>query len=110
MVGSVGLSGSVNDFAEKQRQIEIAILLEDHESMKRLIGASVGEILTTGLTQTERATLETIREAHGDLVRQLISEAFGRGWVRSGEPNLSSAMHEVLLAAQHVIKGFRNPH
>ena len=106
----LGLSKATITSIEKQRQIEAAIVLEDHDRMRRLIGDSVGEVLSAGLTQMEMATLEALREEHGELLRQLISEAFGRGWVRSGEPNLSSAMHEVLLAAQHVIKGFRNPH
>ncbi len=109
-MGFLGISGATIVSFEKQRQIEAAILLEDHDRMKRLIGDSVGEILTAGLTQTEMAALEALREEHGELLRQLISEAFGRGWVRSGEPNLSNAMEEVLVAAQHAIKGYRNPH
>ena len=78
--------------------------------MKRSIGDSVGEILSAGLTQMEMDTFEALREEHGDLLRKLISEAFGRGWIRSGEPNLSNAMEEVLVAAQYAIKGYRNPH
>ncbi len=109
-MGVLGLSRATIVSFEKQRQIEAAMLLEDHERMKRLIGDSVGEILAAGLTQTERAVLKALREEHGELLRQLISEAFGRGWVRSGEPNLSNAMEEVLVAAQHAIKGYRNPH
>ncbi len=103
-------SGSHVSSSERQREIELAIRLEDHESMKRLIGDSVGEILAAGLTQTEMATLAILKDEHGDVLRQLISEAFGRGWVRSGTPNLSHAMHEVLVAAQHAVRGFQNPH
>ena len=109
-MGALGVSGFDAGSVAKQRQIEIAMLLEDHESMKRLIGDSVGEILSAGLTQMELATLETLREEHGELLRQLISQAFGRGWARSGEPSLSNAMHEVLLAAQHAIKGLQSSH
>ena len=106
----LGLSRATIVSVEKQRQIEAAMLLEDHERMKRLIGDSVGEILAAGLTQTEMNAFAALREEHGELLRQLISEAFGRGWVRSGEPNLSNAMEEVLVAARHAIKGYRNPH
>ncbi len=95
---------------EQQRAIELAMLQEDHASMKRLIGASVGEVLTAGLTAGELATFEAIRQEHEALVRGLISEAFGRGWVKGGEPRLSNAMHEVLMAAQHAVRGFKNPH
>ena len=109
-MGVLSLPGSEDTAVEKQRQIEVAMLLEDHESMKRLIGERVGEILSVGLTQPEMAVLEALRQEHGDLLRQLISEAFGRGWVRSGEPKLSNAMYEVLLAARHAIQGFQNPH
>ncbi len=109
-MGLLSLSGSEDSAVEKQRQIEVAMLLEDYESLKRLIGDRVGEILSVGLTQTEMAVLEELRQEHGDLLRQVISEAFGRGWVRSGEPRLSNAMYEVLLAARHAIQGFRNPH
>ncbi len=109
-MGFLGISGATIVSFEKQRQIDAAILLADYDRMKRLIGDSVGEILTAGLTQTEMAALEALREEQGELLRQLISEAFGRGWVRSGEPNLSNAMEEVLVAAQHAIKGYRNSH
>lgn len=102
--------GSILGPVEQQRAIELAMLQEDHASMKRLIGASVGEVLTAGLTAGELATFETIRQEHEALVRGLISEAFGRGWVKGGEPRLSNAMHEVLMAAQHAVRGFKNPH
>ncbi len=109
-MGVIGLSRATIVSIEKQRRIEAAIVLEDHDRMKRLIGDSVGEILAAGLTQTEMATLELIRDEHGELLQRLISEAFGRGWVKSGEPNLSNAMEEVLIVAQHVVRGYRNPH
>ena len=109
-MGALGLSRATIVSIEKQRRIEAAIVLEDHDRMKRLIADSVGEILTAGLTQMEMATLDRLREEHGELMRQLISEAFGRGWVRSGEPSLSNAMEEVLVAAQHAVRGYRNPH
>lgn len=93
---------------KKQREIEAAMLLEDDEKTKRLIAKSISEILRAGLTKKQLAVLETIKEDHGELLNQLLSQAFQRGWTRDKEPNLSNAMDEVLRAAQDAIKEYRN--
>ena len=93
---------------KKQRQIEAAMQSGDNEKVKNLIAESISEILRAGLTKNQLTTLETIKNEHGELLNQLLSQAFQRGWTRSGAPNLSNAMDEVLRAAQEAIKEYRN--
>lgn len=93
---------------KKQRQIETAMQSGEDEKAKILIAESISEILHAGLTKNQLTTLETIKNEHGELLNQLLSQAFQRGWIRSGAPNLSNAMDEVLRAAQEAIKEYRN--
>ncbi len=80
----------------------------DNEKLKTLIAESISEILRAGLTKNQLSTLEIIKNEHRELLNQLLSQAFQRGWTRSGSPNLSNAMDEVLRAAQEAIKEYRN--
>ena len=93
---------------KKQRQIEAAMKSGENEKLKTLIAESISEILRAGLTKNQLLTLETIKNEHRELLNQLLSQAFQRGWTRSGTPNLSNAMDEVLKATQEVIKEYRN--
>jgi hypothetical protein len=93
---------------KKQRHIETAMESGDNEKLKTLIAESISEILHAGLTKNQLSTLETIKNEHGELLNQLLSQAFQSGWTRSGAPNLSNAMDEVLKAAQEAIKEYRN--
>jgi len=79
---------------KKQREIEAAMLLEDDEKTKRLIAESISEILRASLTKEQLTVLQTINEDHGEILNQLLSQAFQRGWTRDKEPNLSNAMDE----------------
>ena len=92
---------------KKQRQIEAAIQSGDNEKAQKLIAESISGILRSGLTNNQLTTLETIKNEHGELLNQLLSQAFQRGWIRSGAPNLSNAVDEVLRAAQEAIKEHR---
>lgn len=93
---------------KKQREIEAAMQSGDNESVTRLIGESISEILKAGLTKNQLADLEKIKDEHGETLNKLLSQAFQRGWTRSDEPNLSNAMDEVLRAAQDAVKEYRN--
>lgn len=93
---------------KKQQQIEAAMKSGDNEKLKTLIAENISGILRAGLTKNQLLTLETIKNDHGELLNQLLSQAFQRGWTRSGAPNLSNAMDEVLRAAQEAIKEYRN--
>lgn len=93
---------------KKQRHIEAAMKSGDNEKLKTLIAESISEILRAGLTKNQLSILETIKTEHGELLNQLLSQAFQRGWTRSGVPNLSNAMDEVLKAAQEAIKEYRD--
>jgi len=92
---------------KKQRQIEAAMQSGDNDKAQNLIAESISGILRSGLTKNQMTTLETIKEEHGEMLNQLLSQAFQRGWIRSGTPNLSNAMDEVLRAAQEAIKEHR---
>jgi hypothetical protein len=92
----------------KQKEIEAAMLLGDNEKTIKLIGESISGIVKAGLTEKQLTILERIREDHGELLNELLSQAFQRGWMRSGRPNLSNAMDEVLRAAHGAIKDYRN--
>lgn len=85
---------------KKQRQTEAAMQFGNDEKAQKLITESISGILCPGLTMNQLNTLETIKNEHGELLNQLLSQAFQRGWVRSGVPNLSNAMDEVLRVAQ----------
>lgn len=93
---------------KKQRQLEAAMQSRDEEKARILTAQSISEILQVGLTKNQLSTLETIKNEHRELLNQLLSQAFQRGWTRSGAPNLSNAMDEVLKAAQDAIKEYRN--
>ena len=93
---------------KKQREIEAAMKSGDNAKIKILIAESISEILRAGLTKNQLSLLDTIRSQHGELLNPLLSQAFQRGWARSGAPNLSNAMDEVLKAAQEIIKEYRN--
>jgi len=92
-----------------QRKLEAAMAMEDHEKATRLIAESISNILKAGLTSKQLAALESIRADQGDLLNQCLTAAFQRGWTRSGVPNLSNAMDEVLREAQRLITEFRKP-
>ncbi len=89
---------------KKQREIESAMSSGDKDKTTRLIGQNISDILKAGLTKKQLAVLGIIREEHSELLNTLLSAAFQREWLRSGEPNLSNAMDEVLRAAQEAIK------
>ncbi len=89
---------------KKQRQLEAAMQSGDNKKANNLIAESISTVLRAGLTKNQLTTLETIKNEHGELLNQLLSQAFQRGWTRSGAPNLSNAMDEVLRAAQEAIK------
>ncbi len=93
---------------KKQRQIESAMQSGDNEKTKNLIAESISAILRAGLTKNQLSTLETIKNDHGELLNELLSQAFQRGWTRSSEPNLSNAMDEVLKAAQEAIREYKS--
>lgn len=92
---------------KKQQQIKAAMQSGDNEKAQKHIADSISEILRSGLTKSQLTTLETIKDEHGELLNQLLSQAFKRGWTRSGEPNLSNAIDEVLKTAQEAIKEHR---
>jgi len=91
-----------------QRDFEVALEDEDTEKSKRLIAESISKILKAGLTKKKLDIIEDIRSTNGEQLNKLISAAFQRGWIRSGEPNLSNAMDEVLLEAQNLIREYRS--
>ena len=93
---------------KKQREIESSMLLGDNGKTTRLIGESISEILRAGLTKKQLATLEIIQKEHGETLNKLLSDAFQLGWARSGDPNLSNAIDEVLKAAQYAIKEYHS--
>ncbi|UCE53444.1 MAG: hypothetical protein JSV31_30085 [Desulfobacterales bacterium] len=93
---------------KKQREIESAMLLDDNKKATELISESISEILKAGLTKNQLSILESIKEEHGELLNKLLSDAFQLGWKRSGEPNLSNAMDEVLRAAQEAVREYKN--
>lgn len=92
---------------KRQRHIEAAMKSGDNEKLKTLIAESISAILREGLTKNQLTTLETIRNGHGEFLNELLSQSFKYGWTRSGTPNLSNAMDEVLRAAQDAIKEHR---
>ena len=92
----------------KQRQLEAALQSGDNEKVKDLIAGNINTILTAGLTKNQLTILKEIKNEQKELLNQLLSQAFQRGWTRSGKPNLSNAMDEVLLAAQEAIKEYKN--
>jgi DNA-binding TFAR19-related protein (PDSD5 family) len=92
---------------KKQREIEEAIQSEDNEKVKILIAESISSILRSGLTKKQLNELELIKNDYGESLSQLLSQAFQNGWMRSGTPNLSNALDEVLRRAQEIIKEYR---
>jgi hypothetical protein len=93
---------------KRQREIERAMSLSDKIKAKRLIGESINEILTAGLTTKQLSTFKKINRENGNLLNKLLSEAFQRGWERSSKPNLSNALDEVLRVAQEAVKEYQN--
>ena len=87
-----------------QRELEDAIAKNDEEKMRLLIAESISGILKAGLTSRQLRDLENIKDTHGEQMQEILVGAFQHGWTRSGVPNLSNAMDEVLREAQALIK------
>lgn len=87
-----------------QRKIEAALAAGNSEATEALISQSIVKILKVGLTPRERQNLDELKLIHRDEMGELISDAFDRGWLRDGAPNLSNAMDEVLITVAKRIK------
>ena len=89
---------------KKQKQIESAMQAEDSERAKVLISETINEMLRAALTKNQLSILKAIKSGHNESLTQELLQAFHRGWINSGNPNLSNAMDEVLKSAQEAIK------
>lgn len=87
-----------------QRKIEAAMANGDDDAVSDLISQSIVTILKAGLTPRQKRNLDLLKETHKEEVQTLMTDAFQRGWVRDGTPNLSNAMDEVLLAVAERIR------
>lgn len=87
-----------------QPKLQAAIDAGDTDTATNLISKSIVTILRAGLTPRQRRNLDQLKENHRPEIQKLLSDAFQRGWVRDGVPNLSNAMDEVLLAASERIR------
>lgn len=87
-----------------QRKLQAAPDAGDTDTVTDLISKSIVTILRAGLTPRQRRNLDQLKENHRAEIQELLSDAFQRGWVRDGVPNLSNAMDEVLLAAADRIR------
>ena len=90
-----------------QQELETAMAMGDQEKTKQLIVESMSSILKSGLTKKQLNTLEQIKIGWPEETNKLLADAFQRGWIRSGTPNLSNAMDEVLRQAQELISEHR---
>jgi len=87
-----------------QRKLQAAIDAGDTDTATELISRSIVTILKAGLTPRQRRNLDQLKKNQRPEIQELLSDAFQRGWVRDGVPNLSNAMDEVLLAAADRIR------
>lgn len=87
-----------------QRELEAALEAGDSTTVERLISESIVKILKAGLSHHERRNLDQLKETHRNEIEALITDAFDRGWLRDGRPNLSNAMDEVLITVARRIK------
>jgi hypothetical protein len=90
-----------------QRKIEAAMASGDNDKATDLISKSIVTILKAGLTPRQKQNLDQLKENHREEMRALMTDAFDRGWLRDGTPNLSNAMGEVLLAVTERIRQAR---
>ncbi|MGR3318565.1 MAG: hypothetical protein ACUZ8O_08800 [Candidatus Anammoxibacter sp.] len=89
---------------KKQKEIGSAMQAEDNERINILITESINEVLHADLTKKQLSILETIKNDNNESLNQVLTQAFHRGWVKNGKPDLSSAMDEVLRSALEAIK------
>lgn len=87
-----------------QRKLEAALDAGDDETVSDLISQSIVTILKAGLTSRQRRNLDQLKTTQRAEIHKLFTDAFQRGWLREGVPNLSNAMDEVLVAAQERIR------
>ena len=106
-MGFWGLTKANLDSIRVQREIEEAIEAGDGETVSDLISQSTVRILKAGLTSRQRQNLDQLKQDHTQEMETLLTDAFQRGWMRDGVPNLSNGMDEVLLAVQERIKKAR---
>ena len=91
----------------KQHQIYTAMQSEDYEAASKLVNESIKHILDTRLSKNQLSVLEMLKDEHGDMLNRLLSQAFRKGWAREGESKLSTAMDDILQAAQTMIQAYR---
>ena len=87
-----------------QRKIEVALADGDEDRVSELMSQSIVTILKAGLTPRQKRNLDVLKENHREEMQALMTDAFQRGWIRAGTPNLSNAMDEVLLAVAERIR------
>lgn len=107
-MGSWGLIKANFGSVRAQLKIEAAMDAGDSDAVTDLIDQSIVTILRAGLTPRQRRNLDQLKENHRPEIQELLTDAFQRGWVRDGVPNLSNAMNEVLLAASERIREARS--
>lgn len=90
-----------------QRELEAAMAVNDQGKIRSLIGENIASILKAALTKRDLKILEIINTIEKEKLNQLLTAAFARGWTRSGKPNLSNAMDEVVREARNAIKAFK---
>jgi hypothetical protein len=90
-----------------QRKLQAALADGDEETVTDLISQSIVTILKAGLTPRQRRNLDELKQTHRDEMKGLIDDAFQRGWLRDGTPNLSNAMDEVLITVAERIREAR---
>lgn len=103
-MGTWGLFKANFGFIFIQRKLQAALAEGDDETVTDLISQSIVTILKAGLTPRQKRNLDVLKENHREEMQALMTEAFQRGWVRDGSPNLSNAMDEVLLAVAERIR------
>ncbi len=103
-MGRLGLIKANFGSIRVQRKIEAAMAAEDFDTVTDLMSQSIITILKAGLTPRQKRNLDTLKENQREEMQELMTNAYRRGWMRDGVPNLSNAMDEVLLAVAERIR------
>ena len=85
----------------------MAMQSQDYEAASKLVNESIKYLLNTRLSKNQLSILATMKDEHGEMMSNLLSEAFRKGWAREGESKLSTAMDDVLQAAQTMVQAYR---
>ncbi len=89
---------------DKSEQIELAFKKGNNKLTEKLIKDIIGDILFTRLTKEEFLKSAEFYRKNKDWMERKLIDAFKRGWMRSGAPNLPDARDEVVQELKNILE------